>query len=265
MYANLRDGRCDIAAGTSTDGRIAAWNFFTLEDTLNAFPDNTVVSISRQETLKQHPELAATLNDLSKALNTTTMTKLNALLDLGADNKLASGDEEAADAVAKSFLCDQKLLKTCGAAAPASTAAVTNTKTLSVPQVVTATQPVTTAQPVTTPAAVEADATPAPTATTAPAATAAATSTTTAGSRVTISTPATYGVNARTTASTDAPIVQLLAHSTVLEAIGRTADNSWLQIVLADGTKAWVFTAAVLANEGSILNLPVITPPALTQ
>jgi len=83
--------------------------------------------------------------------------------------------------------------------------------------------------------------------------------------KVTVSTPATYGVNARSSASTDAPIIQLLAHSTVLRTIGRTADNSWLQIELADGTKAWIFTAAVLSNEGSILSLPIVTPPPLTQ
>ena len=254
VYTSLREGRCDIAEGLSTDGRITAWDFYPLEDTLKALPDDTVAPVVRQAVLKQHPELATALDSLSKALNTSTVAELNARVDLGPDHELASGDEESALAVAKSFLCDQKLIKQCSTTAAASASnSITGTAALTTTPVATTTVITTTATPTTTPTSE----------TSALSSTATAPADSTA--KVTVSTPATYGVNARTSASTDAPIVQLLPHSTVLHAIGRTADNSWLQIELADGQTAWIFTAAVLASEGSILTLPLVTPPALTQ
>ncbi|MEZ4712145.1 MAG: SH3 domain-containing protein [Caldilineaceae bacterium] len=56
----------------------------------------------------------------------------------------------------------------------------------------------------------------------------------------TIVVSSTVGVNARSTASTDAEVLTLLEPGTQLEAIGQNADGSWLQAPLADGRLAWV-------------------------
>lgn len=74
---------------------------------------------------------------------------------------------------------------------------------------------------------------------------------------VTVTTPDTFGVNARAAASPAAEIVAILPRNTVVEAVGRTADSSWLQIVLADGRLAWVFAAAILTSSETIQQLPV--------
>jgi len=45
-----------------------------------------------------------------------------------------------------------------------------------------------------------------------------------------------------------------------VQAIGRTVDSSWLQILTEDGEVAWVFTAAVISNPDRIAQLPVVEP-----
>ncbi len=53
------------------------------------------------------------------------------------------------------------------------------------------------------------------------------------------------GVNARPAPSTTAAGVQLLEWNSTVPAIGRTADNAWVKVVLSDGNPAWVAASAV--------------------
>lgn len=71
-----------------------------------------------------------------------------------------------------------------------------------------------------------------------------------------------FGVNARSTTSTDGEILLVLEEGTAFAITGRNEDSSWLQIALDDGTLAWVFTQAVEAPE-SLDGFPVRVPPAV--
>ena len=76
-----------------------------------------------------------------------------------------------------------------------------------------------------------------------------------------ITVPTAYRVNVRATSSTDALIVDVLRRGTEWIATGRTGDNSWLQIELNDGRRAWVFASAILFPRDRIETLPIIAPP----
>ncbi|MBX3012141.1 MAG: SH3 domain-containing protein [Caldilineaceae bacterium] len=75
-----------------------------------------------------------------------------------------------------------------------------------------------------------------------------------------ITTPDTYGVNARASASIGATVVTVLARNTTFRAIGRTSDGNWLQIQLPDDQLVWVFTAAVVSNPQTLPLLPLLNP-----
>lgn len=79
----------------------------------------------------------------------------------------------------------------------------------------------------------------------------------TASLTVAVTTPSTFGVNARAAADPNAEVVAVLPRNTTVDAIARTADGSWLQIVLVDGELAWVFTAAILTDTDAIQQLPI--------
>lgn len=81
-------------------------------------------------------------------------------------------------------------------------------------------------------------------------------------SSIEISITSPFGVNARSTNSTDGEILTVLAEGTTVPLRGRNDDSSWLQVVLEDGTLAWVFTQAVGAPEG-VDELTVYQPPAV--
>lgn len=109
-YAKLRSGDCDVAEGFATDGRIDAWGFTALEDSLAFFPFYNPTPVLRAEVLDRYPELTELLNELSKLLDGPTMSALNARVDIGADGELNSGDEESVETVAYSFLRANRLV-----------------------------------------------------------------------------------------------------------------------------------------------------------
>lgn len=110
VYEKLRDGECDLAEGFSTDGRINAWDFIPLEDSLAFFPFYNPAPVVRQNILDLHPELGPLLNQLSDLLDETTMSQLNAQVDIGPDGELASGDEASVEDVAYNFLRANRLV-----------------------------------------------------------------------------------------------------------------------------------------------------------
>ncbi len=109
-YQQLREGGCDVAEGFATDGRISAWDFVRLEDSLSFFPFYNPTPVIRKEVLDLNPEIATLFEPLIARLTESAMSELNARVDIGADGELASGDEESVDEVAYSFLRENRLV-----------------------------------------------------------------------------------------------------------------------------------------------------------
>lgn len=104
IYNGVRNGACDIGEAYSTDGRITAWNFYTLADPLDAFPIDNAAPVIRQEVLDANPELATILNDFLPLLDDTTISELNARVDIGPDGEFNTGDEADPATVARDWL-----------------------------------------------------------------------------------------------------------------------------------------------------------------
>ncbi len=81
LYEALSQGTIDLAAGDSTDGRIAALNLVVLEDDRRYFPPYEAVPLVREETLKRHPKMLAALQKLSGKIDAATMRRLNFEID----------------------------------------------------------------------------------------------------------------------------------------------------------------------------------------
>jgi glycine betaine/choline ABC-type transport system substrate-binding protein len=113
VYQYLRDGKCDVAQGDRTDGRISAWDLLTLEDTRRFFPFYNPALVIRQTMLEERPEVAAVLADLFEnigpRLDDMTMSQLNACVDIGVDGIPDSGDEKSIEEAARLFLHNRDL------------------------------------------------------------------------------------------------------------------------------------------------------------
>jgi osmoprotectant transport system substrate-binding protein len=97
----LKDHQIDIAAGNATDGLIPAFDLFVLQDDRHYFPPYEAVAVVRQETLRQHPEVAKALAVLGGQINDQEMRKLNYALD---------GQRRDAKDVAREFLRSKGLI-----------------------------------------------------------------------------------------------------------------------------------------------------------
>lgn len=95
MYRAVKAGNVDLISGYSTDGRIKAYNLFTLEDDKNAFPPYYCTPIIRQALKNEHPEVAEALNLLAGRINDSIMTELNYRVDF---------DKAKPEDVARDFL-----------------------------------------------------------------------------------------------------------------------------------------------------------------
>ena len=81
LYQAVSAGTLDLAAGDSTDGRIAALGLAVLEDDRRYFPPYEAVPLARSETLQRDPRLRAALNALAGTLDAPTMRRLNREVD----------------------------------------------------------------------------------------------------------------------------------------------------------------------------------------
>jgi glycine betaine/choline ABC-type transport system substrate-binding protein len=77
----LGDHRIDLAAGNTTDGLIAALDFFVLEDDRHYFPPYEAVPVIREEILRQHPEVAQALAGLEGKISDQEMQQMNYAVD----------------------------------------------------------------------------------------------------------------------------------------------------------------------------------------
>jgi osmoprotectant transport system substrate-binding protein len=102
IYDLLRkDASVDIGLVFTTDGRVTAFNLRVLEDDRRFFPAYILAPVVRKSTLDRYPVLTELLNRLSARLDSHTMAKLNAMVDL---------DGRPAGEVAASFLRTAGLL-----------------------------------------------------------------------------------------------------------------------------------------------------------
>jgi osmoprotectant transport system permease protein len=81
LYAAVARGSIDLAAGDSTDGRIATLDLVVLEDDRRYFPPYEAVPLAHGATLERLPGLRAALNGLAGHLDADTMRRLNRQVD----------------------------------------------------------------------------------------------------------------------------------------------------------------------------------------
>ena len=81
LYQALPQGSLDLAAGDSTDGRIAALDLVALEDDRRYFPPTRPCRWSASETLDASPELGEVLDRLAGKIDAATMRRLNHEVD----------------------------------------------------------------------------------------------------------------------------------------------------------------------------------------
>lgn len=95
LYRALQNNQIDMAAGSNTDGLIAALDLVVLEDDRHYFPPYDAVPIVRREALQRHPEVGDALRRLSGRISAEDMRHMNYAVD---------GEKKDAEAVVKDFL-----------------------------------------------------------------------------------------------------------------------------------------------------------------
>jgi osmoprotectant transport system permease protein len=102
LYQALARGSIDVAAGDSTDGRIAALDLVVLEDDRRFFPPYEAVPLARIASLERLPSLRAALDRLAGQIDADAMRALNHAVD---------GERRDAREVAREFLRSRGLIK----------------------------------------------------------------------------------------------------------------------------------------------------------
>lgn len=97
----LKAHQIDIAAGNATDGLIPAFDLSVLDDDRHYFPPYEAVAVVREQTLRQHPEVAQALAELGNKISDREMQQLNYALD---------GQHRDAKDVAHEFLLSKGLI-----------------------------------------------------------------------------------------------------------------------------------------------------------
>jgi osmoprotectant transport system substrate-binding protein len=77
----LKNHEIDMAAGNATDGLIPVLDLFVLEDDRHYFPPYEAVAVIRQQTVRQHPEVAQAVAELGGKISDQEMRQLNYALD----------------------------------------------------------------------------------------------------------------------------------------------------------------------------------------
>jgi osmoprotectant transport system substrate-binding protein len=83
----LQNHQIDLAAGNTTDGLIPALDFFVLQDDKHYFPPYEAVPVMREQTLREHPEIAPILASLAGKISDEEMQQLNYAVDSHQDVK----------------------------------------------------------------------------------------------------------------------------------------------------------------------------------
>jgi len=102
VYQALQEGRIDVAAGNSTDGRIAAFDLVMLTDDRRFFPPYDAAIVARTEIFEAFPEVAEVLRRLSGSINVDAIREMNRQVDQ---------EQRSAASVALDFLRQEGLLQ----------------------------------------------------------------------------------------------------------------------------------------------------------
>nr|WP_295874893.1 ABC transporter permease/substrate-binding protein [uncultured Chitinophaga sp.] len=81
MYKAAYEKKLDVISGSSTDGRVKAFDLVVLKDDKHIFPPYYAAPVVRQAVLDKYPELAPALDQLSGTINDSIMTELNYRVD----------------------------------------------------------------------------------------------------------------------------------------------------------------------------------------
>jgi osmoprotectant transport system substrate-binding protein len=81
LARSLKDRQIDLAAGNATDGLIPALDLFVLQDDRHYFPPYEAVPILRQQTLRDHPEVAEAVAALAGKISDEEMQRMNYAVD----------------------------------------------------------------------------------------------------------------------------------------------------------------------------------------
>ena len=96
----LQSHQIDFAGGNATDGLIPALDLFALEDDRHYFPPYEAVPVIREQTLRQHPEIAPALAALANTISDSEMQQMNYAVD---------GQHRDTQEVVRDFLKRKKL------------------------------------------------------------------------------------------------------------------------------------------------------------
>ena len=77
----LKDHQIDFAGGNATDGLIPALDLFVLQDDKHYFPPYEAVPIIREQTVREHPEVAEALAALDGQISDAEMQQMNYAVD----------------------------------------------------------------------------------------------------------------------------------------------------------------------------------------
>jgi osmoprotectant transport system substrate-binding protein len=77
----LKERQVDLIAGNMTDGLIPALDLAVLDDDKHYFPPYEAVAVVRQQTLAEHPEVRAALDELGGKISDAEMRQLNYAVD----------------------------------------------------------------------------------------------------------------------------------------------------------------------------------------
>jgi len=94
-YEVLKNNEADVAPAYTTEGQLVNKDqYILLEDDKQVWPPYNLAPVIRDEVLSAHPDIAEIINKVSSALDTDTITALNAKVDV---------DQEEYEDVAKAF------------------------------------------------------------------------------------------------------------------------------------------------------------------
>jgi len=82
QYEALQRGDADVASVFTTDALIAANNLVVLQDDRHFWPPYNIAPVLRLDTLRAHPQIAATLNRIAPLLTDAVLRALNVEVDL---------------------------------------------------------------------------------------------------------------------------------------------------------------------------------------
>ena len=81
-YQAMANDEVDCVPAYTTDAQLSSDEFVLLDDDKHFWPPYNIIPVVRQELIDAHPDVAEIINKISAAIDTETMTKLNAQVDI---------------------------------------------------------------------------------------------------------------------------------------------------------------------------------------